>query len=118
MLDPIRLEHEVYIAEATTPRWAMEIYSYESARAEAAEAHTKGAIEKVRTMAFNAVIPLHIVLDLESKQGNQVQLQRAEGWWPQHNFPITARLIHSTGKVFRAVCKEGLYFTSHENSHC
>jgi hypothetical protein len=109
-LDPLRVEHEVYITQLTGPNWPVEIRGYTEENVDAAVQHYNSMVLKIRIQIFGSSRPVSMALD--EIEGIDVHLQEAPRWWPNRDNRIVPRLIHSPMMNERGDFRtENLHFT-------
>lgn len=91
-LDDIRKRDEVFISLLPNSN-KVEILGLDIMKIEAAEAHYKTLIERIRTEKCNLQQAMNMILD--EREGIDVIMIRAETWWPDHNHIVVPRLLPS-----------------------
>lgn len=92
VLDPIRLEDEVFIRLLPSmDPWQIEIRGDDPERVDAAEFHCKNHVHKVYTKRTSRTMPVNIILD--GSEGKMVQLRFADQWWPHNKGLLVPQLI-------------------------
>ncbi|KAG9186830.1 hypothetical protein G6011_09938 [Alternaria panax] len=93
VLDAIRTHDEVFISllSAQGDVSQIEVQAADVANIEAAEAHLKTMIDKVKAEAMGLHNTLNMILD--DQEGIEVQLEEADGWWPNLQDRVVPRLL-------------------------
>jgi hypothetical protein len=94
-LDAIRMQNEVYIAldPNVGGTWRIKIAAAQMENIEAAEAHLRTMIDRVKAESMGLQHTLNMILD--DQEGMEVCLEEAEEWWPNHHDRIVPRLLPS-----------------------
>jgi hypothetical protein len=90
-LDDIRKRDQVFIT--LLPNDSIEILGFDIINVEAAEAHYKTMLERIRTEKCGLQQAKNMVLD--EREGIDVILLRAESWWPNRFDTVVPRLLPS-----------------------
>jgi len=99
MLDPIRMEHEVYIWPAGTQEFIIGGQDIENVHR--AKERCRNLIDKICIETFKAPNDACFILDRD--RGDVVVLEKAEGWWPYRYFLwITPRLLPDPSQDVRS----------------
>ncbi|KAL1791959.1 hypothetical protein ACET3X_009710 [Alternaria dauci] len=99
-LDAIRTNDEVFISllSGRGDGGQIEIQAVDVANIEAAEAHLKTMIDRVKAGAMGQQQTLNMILD--DKEGMEVELQEAGAWWPNLQDRIVPRLLPNSMMEF------------------
>jgi hypothetical protein len=87
------MHNEVFIALIPTigDTWQIEIAAAEMDNIQAAEAHLRTMIDRVKAESMGLQHTLNMILD--DQEGMEVRLEEAEAWWPNLHDRIVPRLL-------------------------
>ncbi|KAF2739947.1 hypothetical protein EJ04DRAFT_604586 [Polyplosphaeria fusca] len=95
-LDSIRVEEEVFISLSGNKDrpWELEIQGYDARHVEQGAQRYRTMIEKVRIRKLGGLDANTVNIVLDAGEGDQIQLQRPDDWWPTKG-GIVPRLIYN-----------------------
>lgn len=93
-LDKLRMQDEVWlILGQVDSKWQITIAGHGQSHVELAKKHLEAHLDQVRAEVSGMSYACNVILDQD--EGDHVELQQNEGWWPNHADRVVPRLLPS-----------------------